>query len=302
MYHVKILLLVINICTEESMSLLLDGKVVSASIREKLKQSVAGCVEKFGRVPGIAVIIAGDDPASHVYVSSKEKAASDIGFYSIVDRVSDKITTEGLLELIDKYNNDERIDGILVQLPVPKGVDDKKILRAIDPSKDVDGFHPFNVGLLNIGEDTLISCTPAGIMEILKYYNIDTAGKDCVIIGRSNIVGKPMSAMMIKANATVTVCHSKTKDIEKKCSEADILVAAIGIPKFVKSSFIKKGAVVIDVGMNRDEYNKLCGDVDFENVNNIVSAITPVPGGVGPMTITMLMSNTLKSFMLRMDR
>ncbi len=284
------------------MSLLLDGKVVSASIREKLKQSVAGCKEKFGRVPGIAVIIAGDDPASHVYVSSKEKAASDIGFYSIVDRVSDSITTDELLALIDKYNKDEKIDGILVQLPVPKGVDDKKILRAIDPTKDVDGFHPFNVGLLNIGEDTLISCTPAGIMEILKYYNIDTAGKDCVIIGRSNIVGKPMSAMMIKANATVTVCHSKTKDIEKKCSEADILVAAIGMPKFVKASFIKKGAVVIDVGMNRDENNKLCGDVDYEDVKDIVSAITPVPGGVGPMTITMLMSNTLKSFMLRMDR
>ena len=284
------------------MSLLLDGKVVSASIREKLKQSVAGCKEKFGRVPGIAVIIAGDDPASHVYVSSKEKAASDIGFYSIVDRVSDSITTDELLALIDKYNKDEKIDGILVQLPVPKGVDDKKILRAIDPTKDVDGFHPFNVGLLNIGEDTLISCTPAGIMEILKYYNIDTAGKDCVIIGRSNIVGKPMSAMMIKANATVTVCHSKTKDIEKKCSEADILVAAIGMPKFVKASFIKKGAVVIDVGMNRDENNKLCGDVDYEDVKDIVSALTPVPGGVGPMTITMLMSNTLKSFMLRMDR
>ncbi len=284
------------------MSLLLDGKVVSASIREKLKQSVSGCKEKFGRVPGIAVIIAGDDPASHVYVSSKEKAASDIGFHSIVDRVSDTITTDELLALIDKYNKDEMIDGILVQLPVPKGVDDKKILRAIDPTKDVDGFHPFNVGLLNIGEDTLISCTPAGIMEILKHYNIDVAGKDCVIIGRSNIVGKPMSAMMIKANATVTVCHSKTKDIEKKCSEADILVAAIGMPKFVKASFIKKGAVVIDVGMNRDENNKLCGDVDYEDVKDIVSAITPVPGGVGPMTITMLMSNTLKSFMLRMDK
>jgi len=281
---------------------ILDGKLVSAKIREDIKTSVSECKKLYGRVPCIAVIIAGNDSASHVYVSSKEKAAADIGFISIIDRLSDNVSTEDILSLVNKYNNDENIDGILVQLPLPPSADESIILRAIDPSKDVDGFHPYNVGLLNIGEDTLMSCTPAGIIAMLNYYNIDISGKDTVILGRSNIVGKPMAAMMLKANSTVTICHSKTVDLESKCSRADILIAAIGRAKFVKSGFVKKGAIVIDVGMNRDENNKLCGDVDFESVKDIASYISPVPGGVGPMTITMLMSNTLKAFMMKQNR
>lgn len=284
------------------MSIILDGKLVSAKIREDIKTAVSECKTIYGRVPCIAVILAGDDPASHVYVSSKEKAAADIGFISIVDRLADNVSTDDVLRLVNKYNNDETIDGILVQLPLPSSADENIILRAIDPLKDVDGFHPYNVGLLNIGEDTLMSCTPAGIIAMLNYYNIDISGKDTVILGRSNIVGKPMAAMMIKANATVTVCHSKTVDLALKCSRADILIAAIGRAKFVKRDFVKEGAVVIDVGMNRDENNKLCGDVDFESVKDIASYISPVPGGVGPMTITMLMSNTLKAFMMKQKR
>lgn len=276
------------------MAQVLDGKGLSSKFRAKLKDDVAEFRTKHGFVPGIAVILAGDDPASAVYVGSKEKAAVEAGFYSIVDRVPASVTTADVLELVEKYNNDDKIHGILVQLPLPAGVDEKKVLRAVKPEKDVDGFHPYNVGLLNIGEDCLMPCTPLGVMNMMADYGIDPAGKNAVVIGRSNIVGKPMAAMLTKANATVTVCHSKTKDIKDICAEADIIVAAIGKARFVTADFVKDGAVVIDVGMNRVD-GKLCGDVDFENVSVKASFITPVPGGVGPMTITTLMQNTLKA-------
>lgn len=277
------------------MAEILDGKLLSAKFRESLKNETDIIKAKTGKKPGIAVILAGDDPASSVYVNSKEKAAKDVGFHSVIEKVSANISTDEILKLVEKYNNDGEIHGILVQLPLPKSVDATKVLRAILPSKDVDGFHPFNVGLLNIGEDCLMPCTPLGIMNMLADYGISIEGKNAVVIGRSNIVGKPIAAMLTKANATVTICHSKTKDIESICKNADILVAAIGKAKFVTAKFIKEDAVVIDVGMNRVD-GKLCGDVDFENVKDIALYITPVPGGVGPMTITTLMQNTLKAF------
>lgn len=277
------------------MAEILDGKLLSAKFRELLKNETDIIKTKTGKKPGIAVILAGDDPASSVYVNSKEKAAKDVGFHSVIENVSANISTDEILKLVEKYNNDGEIHGILVQLPLPKSVDATKVLRAILPSKDVDGFHPFNVGLLNIGEDCLMPCTPLGIMNMLADYGISIEGKNAVVIGRSNIVGKPIAAMLTKANATVTICHSKTKDIESICKNADILVAAIGKTKFVTAKFIKEDAVVIDVGMNRVD-GKLCGDVDFENVKDIALYITPVPGGVGPMTITTLMQNTLKAF------
>lgn len=273
---------------------LLDGKALSAKFREQLKIDTASFKEQNGIAPGIAVILAGDDAASAVYVGSKEKAAVDAGFYSVVDRIPATSTTEDILALVEKYNNDDKIHGILVQLPLPKGVDEKKVLRAIKPEKDVDGFHPYNVGLLNIGEDCLMPCTPLGVMDMLSDYGVEISGKNAVVIGRSNIVGKPMAAMLTKANATVTVCHSKTQNIKEICRNADILVAAIGKARFVTADFVKEGAVVVDVGMNRVD-GKLCGDVDFEAVKDKASYITPVPGGVGPMTITTLMRNTLKA-------
>lgn len=277
------------------MAVILDGKLLSAKFRESLQTETAVLKAKTGKTPGIAVILAGDDPASSVYVNSKEKAAKDAGFHSVIEKVSANITTGEILALVEKFNNDAAIHGILVQLPLPKSVDAAKVLRAISPTKDVDGFHPFNVGLLNIGEDCLMPCTPLGIMNMLADYGISIEGKNAVVIGRSNIVGKPIAAMLTKANATVTLCHSKTADIDKICKTADILVAAIGKAKFVTAKFVKEDAVVVDVGMNRVE-GKLCGDVDFENVKDIALYITPVPGGVGPMTITTLMQNTLKAF------
>ncbi|MDE7169217.1 MAG: bifunctional methylenetetrahydrofolate dehydrogenase/methenyltetrahydrofolate cyclohydrolase FolD [Mucispirillum sp.] len=277
------------------MAIILDGKALSAEIIEDLKKRTEKAESSIGKVPGIAVILAGDDPASAVYVNSKEKKAREAGFYSIVERVSSDTDTEELLNLVEKFNKDDNIHGILVQLPLPKGADEKKILRAIKPEKDVDGFHPYNVGLLNIGEDCLMPCTPLGIIKMLERYDIDIAGKNAVVIGRSNIVGKPIAAMLMKKNATVTVCHSKTVNIASVCKSADILVAAIGKPKFVTEDFVKKGAVVIDVGINRVD-GKLCGDVDFDGVKDLCSHITPVPGGVGPMTIATLMENTFKAF------
>lgn len=277
------------------MAVILDGKLLSAKFRESLQTETAVLKAKTGKTPGIAVILAGDDPASSVYVNSKEKAAKDAGFHSVIEKVSANITTGEILALVEKFNKDAAIHGILVQLPLPKSVDAAKVLRAISPTKDVDGFHPFNVGLLNIGEDCLMPCTPLGIMNMLADYGISIEGKNAVVIGRSNIVGKPIAAMLTKANATVTLCHSKTADIDKICKTADILVAAIGKAKFVTAKFVKEDAVVVDVGMNRVE-GKLCGDVDFENVKDIALYITPVPGGVGPMTITTLMQNTLKAF------
>lgn len=277
------------------MAVILDGKSLSAKFRQNIKEETAALKEKTGKTPGIAVILAGDDAASSVYVNSKEKAAIECGFYSVVERISADVTTSDVLKLVEKYNNDEKIHGILVQLPLPSACDEKTILRAIRAEKDVDGFHPYNVGLLNIGEDCLMPCTPFGVMNMMADYGIEIAGKNAVVVGRSNIVGKPIAAMLLKANATVTVCHSKTKDLSGVCAKADILVAAIGKAKFIKKEFVKDGAVVIDVGINRVD-GKLCGDVDFEDVKDKCSYITPVPGGVGPMTITTLMQNTLKAF------
>lgn len=277
------------------MAVILDGKALSAKFRQNIKEETAVLKEKTGKAPGIAVILAGDDAASSVYVNSKEKAAIECGFYSVVERISADVTTNDVLKLVEKYNNDEKIHGILVQLPLPSACDEKTILRAIRAEKDVDGFHPYNVGLLNIGEDCLMPCTPFGVMNMMADYGIEIAGKNAVVVGRSNIVGKPIAAMLLKANATVTVCHSKTKDLSGVCAKADILVAAIGKAKFIKKEFVKDGAVVIDVGINRVD-GKLCGDVDFEDVKDKCSYITPVPGGVGPMTITTLMQNTLKAF------
>lgn len=277
------------------MAVILDGKSLSAKFRQNIKEETAALKEKTGKAPGIAVILAGDDAASSVYVNSKEKAAIECGFYSVVERISADVTTNDVLKLVEKYNNDEKIHGILVQLPLPSACDEKTILRAIRAEKDVDGFHPYNVGLLNIGEDCLMPCTPFGVMNMMADYGIEIAGKNAVVVGRSNIVGKPIAAMLLKANATVTVCHSKTKDLSGVCAKADILVAAIGKAKFIKKEFVKDGAVVIDVGINRVD-GKLCGDVDFEDVKDKCSYITPVPGGVGPMTITTLMQNTLKAF------
>ena len=277
------------------MAVILDGKAISAKFRQNIKEETAFLKEKTGKAPGIAVILAGDDAASSVYVNSKEKAAIECGFYSVVERISADVTTSDVLKLVEKYNSDEKIHGILVQLPLPSACDEKTILRAIRAEKDVDGFHPYNVGLLNIGEDCLMPCTPFGVMNMMADYGIEIAGKNAVVVGRSNIVGKPIAAMLLKANATVTVCHSKTKDLSGVCAKADILVAAIGKAKFIKKEFVKDGAVVIDVGINRVD-GKLCGDVDFEDVKDKCSYITPVLFGVGTMTITTLMQNTLKAF------
>lgn len=277
------------------MAVILDGKALSAKFRQNIKDETQSLKDKTGKAPGIAVLLAGDDAASSVYVNSKEKAAIECGFYSVVERISADVSTSDVLKLVEKYNNDEKIHGILVQLPLPFACDEKTILRAIRPEKDVDGFHPYNVGLLNIGEECLMPCTPFGVMNMLADYGIDISGKNAVVVGRSNIVGKPIAAMLLKANATVTVCHSKTKDLSGVCAKADILIAAIGKAKFIKKEYVKDGAVVVDVGINRVD-GKLCGDVDFEDVKDKCSYITPVPGGVGPMTITTLMQNTLKAF------
>ncbi|MCA1927293.1 MAG: bifunctional methylenetetrahydrofolate dehydrogenase/methenyltetrahydrofolate cyclohydrolase FolD [Calditerrivibrio sp.] len=277
------------------MATIIDGKKLSEKIRSGLKSKVDYYKEKFGKVPGIAVILVGDDPASNVYVNMKEKSCNEAGYKSVVERISKDSSTDELLSLVDKYNKDNNIHGILVQLPLPKQIDEKKILFAINPAKDVDGFHPFNVGLMHIGEDTLYPCTPYGVMKMFEEYGIDLTGKNAVVLGRSNIVGKPMASLLIKANATVTICHSKTKNLPEVCAAADILVAAIGKANFVTKEFVKPGAVVIDVGINRLE-GKLVGDVKYDEVEPIASYITPVPGGVGPMTITMLMFNTMKAF------
>ena len=241
----------------------------------------------------------GNDPASSVYVNNKKKACAYIGIDSLSYELPEETTQEELLSLIEELNDKKEVNGILVQLPVPKHIDEKTIINAISPKKDVDGFHPQSVGSLCIGQPGFVSCTPAGIIELLKRSNVDIAGKHCVVIGRSNIVGKPMALLMLRENATVTVAHSKTKDLKEITKQADILIVAIGKPKFIDSSYVKEGAVVIDVGIHRNEANKLCGDVDFESVQTIASAITPVPGGVGPMTIAMLMKNCVDSVLLQ---
>ena len=270
---------------------LIDGKVISASVKERVKGEVAKLNQK-GITVGLAVIIVGEDPASKVYVSNKKKACEALGIISREYALPENTTEQELLDLIKELNADPEINGILCQLPLPKHLDEKLIINSIDPEKDVDAFHPVNVGKIMIGDFYFLPSTPAGVMEMLEYEGIDVTGKNCVVIGRSNIVGKPMNMLLLHKNGTVTICHSKTKNLAEICKNADILVAAVGRPNFVTADMVKEGAVVIDVGINRVD-GKLCGDVDFENVKDKASAITPVPGGVGPMTIAMLMQNTL---------
>ena len=276
------------------MAKIINGKEISAAVKARIAAEVAKLKEK-GMTPGLAVIIVGNDPASKVYVGSKERTCIELGMYSEKYELPENTTNEQLLELVEKLNRDDKIHGILCQLPLPKHLDEKAVIDAIVPEKDVDAFHVQNVGKIMLGDYDFLPCTPAGIMEMLKFSGIDPAGKHCVVIGRSNIVGKPMAMLMLHANATVTICHSKTQNLKGICREADILVAAVGRAKFVTADMVKPGAVVIDGGMNRDENGKLCGDVDYAEVEKVCSAITPVPGGVGPMTIAMLMSNTLTS-------
>ena len=276
------------------MAEIISGKVISAAVKERIAAEVEELKAK-GVTPGLAVIIVGTDPASQVYVGSKERTCIELGMYSEKYELPESTTNEELLALVKKLNKDNKIHGILCQLPLPKHLDEKAVIDAIVPEKDVDAFHVQNVGKIMIGDYDFLPCTPAGIMEMLKYTNIDPAGKHCVVIGRSNIVGKPMAMLMLHANATVTICHSRTQNLKEICREADILVASVGKAKFVTPDMVKDGAVVIDVGINRDENGKLCGDVDYEAVAPKCSAITPVPGGVGPMTIAMLMQNTLTS-------
>ncbi|MBQ7109385.1 MAG: bifunctional methylenetetrahydrofolate dehydrogenase/methenyltetrahydrofolate cyclohydrolase FolD [Clostridia bacterium] len=274
------------------MAKILSGKTVSARVKEELKKEVEA-LTKAGTQPGLAVVIVGDDSASKVYVANKEKACAELSMYSEKYALPQETTEEELLSLINKLNNDDKIHGVLVQLPLPKHLDDKTIINNILPQKDVDAFHPTNVGRIMIGDFDFVPCTPAGIMELIHESGVEVEGKECVVIGRSNIVGKPMSMLLLHENGTVTTCHSRTKDLKAATRRADILVAAVGIPKFVTGDMVKEGAVVIDVGMDRDENGKLCGDVDFDSVEPVAGAITPVPGGVGPMTIAMLMKNTL---------
>ncbi|MBS5484576.1 MAG: bifunctional methylenetetrahydrofolate dehydrogenase/methenyltetrahydrofolate cyclohydrolase FolD [Eubacterium sp.] len=276
------------------MAKIIDGKAISLAIKDELKEKVAEYKNK-GIDITLAVVKVGNDPASAVYVRNKEKACEYVGINSRTLALPEETTQEELLNIVRELNEDDTVNGILVQLPLPKHIDESEVLLAINSTKDVDGFHPVNVGKMVIGEDTFLPCTPAGIIEMLKRSDIDIEGKECVVIGRSNIVGKPMSLLMLKENATVTITHSRTKDLKEVTKRADILVAAIGKPKFVTADYVKEGAVVIDVGMDRDENGKLCGDVDFESVEPKVSAITPVPGGVGPMTVTMLLVNCLRS-------
>ena len=274
------------------MSQIIDGKAVSAKVKEEIRIETEK-LKAQGIEIGLAVVIVGNDPASQVYVRNKEKACETVGFNSFKYALPEETTEEELLALVDKLNNDDKVDGILVQLPLPKHLDDKIIINNIRPDKDVDAFHPVNVGKIMIGDYSFLPCTPAGVMELIKSTGTEIAGKECVVIGRSNIVGKPQAMLLLHQSGTVTICHSKTKDLAKVTSRADILVAAVGRAKMITADYVKDGAVVIDVGMNRDENGKLCGDVDFENVKDKASYITPVPGGVGPMTIAMLMKNTL---------
>ena len=276
------------------MAKIIDGKAISAEIKEELKEKVAE-YKKQGVEITLAVVKVGNDPASAVYVRNKEKACEYVGITSRTLALPEETTEEELLKVVNDLNEDKAVNGILVQLPLPKHIDESKVLLAIDSNKDVDGFHPVNVGKMVIGEETFLPCTPEGIIEMLKRTDVEISGKECVVIGRSNIVGKPMSMLMLKENATVTIAHSRTKDLKEVTKRADILIAAIGKAKFVTADYVKEGAVIIDVGMDRDENGKLCGDVDFDSVSQVASAITPVPGGVGPMTVTMLLVNCLRS-------
>ena len=274
---------------------LIDGKKVSVEVRNRLAEETKKLKKKTGKEPGLATVLVGDDSASAVYVRNKNKTCRELGFQSFENQLSSDITEEQLLNLINELNSNPNVHGILVQLPLPDQIDSEKILQAIDPKKDVDGFHPINVGKLIVGNALLTPCTPTGIIELLDHYNIEISGKHAVIIGRSNIVGKPVSMLLLQRNATITICHSRTKNLEEVTREADILIAAVGRAHFVKENMVSEGAAVIDVGINRVN-GKLTGDVDFEPVSKKASYITPVPGGVGPMTIALLMENTLKAF------
>lgn len=280
---------------------IIDGKRISQEIKDELKEKVAALKEQ-GIEGTLAVIQVGNDPASSVYVNNKKKACEYIGIGSLAYELPEETTEEELLALIEKLNNDTKVNGILVQLPVPKHIDEEKIIKTISPEKDVDGFHPENVGNLVTGGKGFVSCTPAGIIQLLKRSNVTIEGKNCVVIGRSNIVGKPMALLMLRENATVTIAHSKTQNLKEICKQADILIVAIGKPRFITADYVKEGAVVIDVGIHREPkevdgkvVSKLCGDVNYEEVAEHTSAITPVPGGVGPMTIAMLMNNCVES-------
>ena len=275
------------------MAHIIDGKAISAAVRGEIKENTQALIAKTGVTPGLAVIIVGEDPASQVYVRNKRRACEEVGFYSEAYELPAETTQAELETLLDKLNADPNIHGILVQLPLPSHLDENAVLLRIDPKKDVDAFHPYNVGRIMIGDYAFLPCTPAGVMELLRRTGIDCAGKSCVVVGRSNIVGKPQAMLLLQANGTVTVCHSRTKDLAAITREADILVVAIGRADFITGDMVKEGAVVIDVGMNRRPDGKLTGDVDFATVAPKASHITPVPGGVGPMTITMLMQNTL---------
>ena len=275
------------------MAEIIDGKLVSKSVRENLTEEIKSFKENTGIIPGLAVILVGENPASQVYVRNKHKGCLEVGINSYEITMPESTSEAELLATIERLNNDDNVHGILVQLPLPKHINEEVVINSIAPSKDVDAFHPENVGRIVTGKYTFLPCTPAGVMELLHYYNVDVAGKECVIIGRSNIVGKPMMLLLLSENGTVTVCHSRTKNLAEVTKRADILVVAIGRANFVTADMVKEGAVVIDVGINRLESGKLVGDVDFEKVSKIASKITPVPGGVGPMTITMLLKNTL---------
>ena len=280
---------------------IIDGKAISKEIKDEVKKAVSDLKEQ-GITVSLAVIQVGNDPASGVYVGNKKKACEYCGIESVSYELAEETTQDELLTLIEKLNKDEKINGILVQLPLPKHMDEDAVIKAIAPIKDVDGFHPQSVGALCIGQPGFVSCTPAGIIELLKRSNVEIAGKECVVIGRSNIVGKPMAILLLRENGTVTITHSRTKDLKEVTKRADILVVAIGKPKMITREYVKEGAVVIDVGIHRNENNKLCGDVDFDDVAPVCSAITPVPGGVGPMTIAMLMKNCLTSVALMQNQ
>ena len=278
---------------------LIDGKATAAEIKEEIAIEVSNIVARGGKRPHLAAILVGHDGGSETYVKNKVLACEACGFTSTLIRFEDDVTEQELLAQVDKLNKDADIDGFIVQLPLPKHISEQKVIEAIDYRKDVDGFHPINVGRMSIGLPCYISATPNGILELLRRYHIETSGKKCVILGRSNIVGKPMAMLLLHENGTVTICHSRTKNLREICANADILVAAVGKPRFVTADMVKDGAVVLDVGINRDENGKLCGDVDFAEVEKKASYITPVPGGVGPMTIAMLMKNTLKAAKLQ---
>lgn len=275
------------------MATLISGKAVSAEVRVKIREEAMKLRENYGILPGLAVILVGNDPASQIYVRNKQKACEEVGFHPFEYRLNENATEEQLLDLIGVLNKDNKVHGILVQLPLPDHIDPQTVINTISPEKDVDAFHPINVGKIMIGDYEFLPCTPAGIMELIDSTGVDISGKNCVVVGRSNIVGKPMAMLLLHRNATVTICHSRTKNLAEVCARADILVSAVGKAHFIKADMVKKGAMVIDVGMNHDENGKLCGDVAFDEVEPKASYITPVPGGVGPMTITMLLKNTL---------